>query len=186
MIYIGLGSNLRGAYADSVSLLRAALVSFSSSFGGEAEAADSVRVVRCSRFYSSAAVGPGSQPDYVNAVAQIETSLSPSALLAALQGLERQFGRDRAQEERWGARTLDLDILDYRGQIGTNPNIPHPRLPNRAFVLKPLQDIAPAWVHPITNEPLAALLSALLLTLADSGQDTDCRAIMLDSKAEIG
>lgn len=170
MIYIGLGSNLRGAYTDSLALVQAAI---------EAFASIDVEVLDCSRFYRSGAVGPGEQPDYVNAVVAIETGLSPLALLEALQGLERQFGRDRQHTQRWGARTLDLDILDYRGQVAAHPHLPHPRMQDRAFVLKPLQDIAPAWVHPVLGQSLADLLEGI-------APDNDCTPIPLDSPNKIG
>ena len=102
-----------------------------------------------SPFYGSAAIGPGQQPDYVNAVAQIDTTLSPQALLTALQLVEQQQGRERGPE-RWLPRTLDLDILLYGDQVVNQPHlhIPHPRMCERNFVLLPLQDLAPDLVLP--------------------------------------
>ena len=95
-----------------------------------------------SNVYSSTAVGPGNQPDYLNAVLRINTQLSPSALLEHLQTQESAQGRVRT--EHWGARTLDLDILLFDNlQISTeNLKIPHPAMKQRNFVLYPLADIA--------------------------------------------
>ncbi len=129
--YIGLGSNL----ADPQRQLQQALSSLSSTSG--------ISEVYCSRFYGSKAIGPGQQSDYVNAVARLETALSPLALLDALQTIENQQGRVR--RERWGARTLDLDLLLYGDQVIDHPRlvVPHPRLTERSFVLVPLQELTP-------------------------------------------
>lgn len=101
-------------------------------------------IVRVSSAYRSAAVGPGDQPDYLNAVLRLETSLSPLDLLTALQKIENTQGRER--NLRWGARTLDLDILLYDDQtIDTSRlSIPHPRMRERNFVVYPLQEIEPS------------------------------------------
>ncbi len=96
-----------------------------------------------SRWYQSAAIGPGNQPDYVNGVAELNTSLNPLDLLNQLQHIENQHQRKR--EQRWGARTLDLDLLYYGEQTINNERltVPHPRLLERNFVLIPLLDLAP-------------------------------------------
>ena len=127
--YIGLGSNLQ----EPLQQLRHALLAI-----GEIPAS---RLVRVSCAYRSAAVGPGEQPDYLNAAAQLETSLEPEALLTALQGIERAQGRVRTI--RWGPRTLDLDILLYGDLRLATPTltIPHPALALRNFVLHPLLEI---------------------------------------------
>jgi 2-amino-4-hydroxy-6-hydroxymethyldihydropteridine diphosphokinase len=98
----------------------------------------------CSSLYRSAPMGPANQPDYVNAVMAVETALAPLALLDALQALETAFGRVR-HGERWGPRTLDLDILLYGSEILATDRltVPHPGLAEREFVLYPLQEIAP-------------------------------------------
>lgn len=112
---------------------------------------DAVRAIRrlprsrlraVSSVYRSRAVGPGPQPDYLNAVARLETSLAPQALLEALQAIEQAQGRERRQ--RWGPRTLDLDLLLYDDQCiaSTTLTIPHPRMEQRNFVLYPLRDAA--------------------------------------------
>lgn len=111
--------------------------------------APAVRLVAVSPFYGSAAVGPGDQPDYVNAVAQIETTLPPLDLLATLQAIERGQGRERGPE-RWLPRTLDLDLLLYGNEVLNLPrlHVPHPRMQQRNFVLLPLFDLAPDLIMP--------------------------------------
>jgi len=128
---IALGANL----GDPASTLRAA-------FAALAELPDS-RLLARSALYLSAPVGLSGQPDFVNAAARIETSLSPEALLDALLAIEQQFGRMRG--ERNGPRTLDLDLLLYDDQVISTPRltVPHPRLHLRAFVLLPLADLDP-------------------------------------------
>ncbi|MDQ7017303.1 MAG: 2-amino-4-hydroxy-6-hydroxymethyldihydropteridine diphosphokinase [Gammaproteobacteria bacterium] len=99
------------------------------------------RFVVASSLYGSAPMGPQDQPDYVNAVAKIETSLAPLTLLDQLQALEMAFGR--VKSERWGARVLDLDLLLYGDQIIDHPRlkVPHVGIAQRAFVLLPLSEI---------------------------------------------
>jgi 2-amino-4-hydroxy-6-hydroxymethyldihydropteridine diphosphokinase len=101
------------------------------------------RVVARSSLYRSAPVGPPGQPHYINAVAELETALEPEALLDALQSIEAAHGRVRA--ERWGPRTLDLDLLLYGGREIRTPrlSVPHPEMARRNFVLAPLLEIAP-------------------------------------------
>lgn len=109
-----------------------------------------------SRLYLSAPVGPP-QPDYINAVARLDTELEPLALLDQLQALERAHQRERG--EHWGPRTLDLDLLLYGEQHIDHPRlqVPHPHMAERAFVLVPLAEIAPALRLP-SGTPLASLL----------------------------
>lgn len=106
------------------------------------------KLIAQSPLYRSAPVGPGEQPDYVNAAALLETSLSPLELLDALQSIEQAHQRVRI--ERWGPRTLDLDILLIGQQTITSERltVPHPYLTQRNFVLYPLADIAPDLVLP--------------------------------------
>lgn len=128
--YIGLGANLGEPLA---SLRRAA---------AELAAIPGVSRLKLSRFYGSAPVDAGG-PDYVNAVAEIDTDLAAAALLAAMQKIELDHGRQRSY--RNAPRTLDLDLLLYGDQIIDTPTltVPHPRMHERAFVLRPLQDLAP-------------------------------------------
>jgi len=137
--YVGLGGNV-GAAEDT---LRAAIRAF--------DVLPSTRVVRASQLYRTPAWGREDQPDFVNAAAAIETALAPRALLEALLGIERACGRERnADGERWGPRTLDLDLLLYGGERIDEPglHVPHPHLHERAFVLVPLCEIAPEAVIP--------------------------------------
>ena len=113
--------------------------------------------LECAHWYSSKAIGPGDQPDYINTVASLNTTLTPRELLGALQGIENQQGRQR--DIRWGARTLDLDLLLYNDiQLHSEElTLPHPALKQRNFVLVPLYDLAPALVLP-DGSPLADLV----------------------------
>ena len=106
--------------------------------------------------------GPAGQPDYLNAVAALQPVAAvaePGALLEALLEIERRHGRRRS--ERWGPRTLDLDLLAVGDQVVEEPglSLPHPRMMNRAFVLAPLCEVAPSWRHPLTGEAACAALA---------------------------
>lgn len=142
---------------------------------------DSVKFLQTSPFYATPAFPKGSGPDFVNAVAAIETTLSASELMAFLHEIEEMA--DRSRLNRWAARTLDLDIISFGGvilpdreihekwvnlpledQIKSAPKeliVPHPRVQDRSFVLIPLRDVAPDWVHPVTNLPIDTLIDAL-------------------------
>lgn len=133
---IGLGANL----GDAVGTLRGAV---------EALAVhDGVTLRAVSRFYRTPAWGRQDQPDFVNAVALVDTSLAPRALLDLLLAVEAEFGRHRITGERWGPRTLDLDLLLYGDARIESPTVtvPHPRMGERAFVLVPLNEVAPTLV----------------------------------------
>lgn len=134
--YIGLGSNLDRPLAQVTGAV--------AELAGLAETS----VLAQSPWYSSAAVGPGEQPDYINGVVCLQTELAPLALLDALQHIEQ--AHHRVRKERWGPRTLDLDILLYGNQVIDEPRlcVPHPWLTRRNFVLVPLADIAPELVLP--------------------------------------
>lgn len=117
---------------------------------------------RLSRLYQTKAVGPP-QPDYINAVIAVQSCRTPVSVLRILHGIEYAFGRQR--RELWGARTLDLDLVDWHGQIWSSPlQLPHPRAINRAFVLLPLQDIAPGWQCPVTGREIKDLIAGLSVT----------------------
>lgn len=136
-VFIGLGSNLDQPAAQ----VRRAL-----------EALDRLprtRLVAASPLYRSAPIGPLCQPDYINAVAELETGLAPHDLLASLHSIEAAQGRVRGPE-RWGPRTLDLDILLYGSLSLDDPRltVPHPEMLHRAFVLYPLADLAADLVLP--------------------------------------
>ncbi len=105
--------------------------------------------------------GEQAQEPFINACIEVETSLDPHALLFTLHKIEKRFGRDRAKEQRWGPRTLDLDLLAYDDAVINQPDLtlPHPRLFERAFVLVPLAEIAPDRV--IAGQSVAAALAQL-------------------------
>lgn len=145
--FVGLGANL----GDPEAQVRRALTAL--------EAIRATRFLAASSLYRSAPVGVGEQPDFINAVAEIETPLSARALLDELLAIEARFGRRR--DFPGAARTLDLDVLLYGDQIIDEPGliVPHPRMHERAFVLAPLAEIAPDTVVP-GKGPVAALLGA--------------------------
>jgi 2-amino-4-hydroxy-6-hydroxymethyldihydropteridine diphosphokinase len=136
LAYIGLGSNLENPRAQ----VEQALV--------ELAAIPESKLLATSPLYRSAPVGPGEQPDYINATALLETSLTPLALLDALQAIEQSH--ERVRIEHWGPRTLDLDILllDQQTIDSERLRVPHPYLTQRNFVLYPLADIAPELLLP--------------------------------------
>jgi 2-amino-4-hydroxy-6-hydroxymethyldihydropteridine diphosphokinase len=106
---------------------------------------DGIEIVAVSSFRETDPVGKVEQPRFVNAAAGLETSLAPRELLDRLLEVERGLGRDRTKEERWGPRTLDLDLLLYGAETIDEPalEVPHPRLAERAFVLEPLLELDP-------------------------------------------
>lgn len=137
--YLGLGGNV----GDAEHTLRAAIRAL--------DALPSTHLVRASRLYRTPAWGRVEQPDFVNAAAAVDTALAPRALLEALLGIERAHGRERNTDgERWGPRTLDLDLLLYGEAEIDEPglHVPHPHLHERAFVLVPLCEIAPEVAIP--------------------------------------
>ncbi|MGE5201061.1 MAG: 2-amino-4-hydroxy-6-hydroxymethyldihydropteridine diphosphokinase [Acidobacteriota bacterium] len=155
MILIGLGANLASPeFGAPPGSLEAALRALQKS---------GVRIVARSRWYRSAPVPASSRPWFVNGVAAVETTLDPAALLALLHEIEARFGRVR--RERNAARVLDLDLLDYEGRVSgpgdAPPILPHPRLGERAFVLRPLAEVSPHWRHPRSGIDVQALLAGL-------------------------
>ncbi len=120
-----------------------------------------VKILRRSAFYESAPVPISDQPWYVNGVAEVATALDPAGLLAVLHEIERDFGRER--RELNAARVMDLDIVSYGRLVREDPPpiLPHPRMADRAFVLLPLLEIAPGWVHPVLGLSVEELVSRL-------------------------
>lgn len=146
-VYLGLGSNL-GARISILSEALERLISLPES-----------QVIGLSEFYESQAWGKTDQPDFINVCCELETNLSAQDLLTYCQQIEQDLGRER--NERWGPRTIDIDILFYGDDIIETDNltIPHPYLAERAFVLQPLSDIAPNVIHPILKKSVSALLN---------------------------
>lgn len=147
-VAIALGSNL----GDSLDILENTLKTLNQTPG--------IVLKSQSSWYKTTAVGP-TQPDYLNGCALLEVQLTPEALLQSLLNIERQFGRVR--QERWTARTLDLDLLLYQDLVLDTPKlqVPHPRMQERAFVLVPLAEIAAAWLEPISQQSIAQLLEVV-------------------------
>ncbi len=140
VVFIGLGSNMQQPLAQ----LHNALTHISNLPNSE--------LLACSSFYASRPMGPQDQPDYVNAVAKLKTVLTPLELLSALQAIELTQGRER-KGERWGPRTLDLDILLFGEQQIQTPEltVPHYGMKSREFVLYPLFELAPELLLPCGN-----------------------------------
>ncbi|MEB3160262.1 MAG: 2-amino-4-hydroxy-6-hydroxymethyldihydropteridine diphosphokinase [Synechocystis sp.] len=149
-VVIGLGGNI-GPVLDTLNQAIAIL-----------DKTPGITVVQCSSWYQSHPVGPP-QPDFINGCALLDVTLSPQALLNMLLAIEQRFGRIR--QERWGPRTLDLDLIFYGHQQLTLPNlqIPHPQFHLRPFVLVPLAEIAPQW-----RDSRSGLTVGELLTQVDS------------------
>ena len=152
-LFIGLGANLTpDGFATPQAGCEAAVVML-----GDL----GVNVIRMSRWYESAPVPMSDQPWYLNAVAEAATSFTAAATLDVLHQVETHFGRVRSV--RNAARVLDLDLLDFGGQIynQTVLKVPHPRMHERAFVLFPLRDLFADWTHPQTGQSLDALIDRL-------------------------
>lgn len=147
--FVGLGSNL----GEREAMIRAAL----DALGQLPE----TTLVRASSLYDTEAVGDVDQPNFLNAVAQLDTELTARQLLWNLLLIEKRLGRVRTQ--RWGPRLIDLDLLLYGQQVieETDLRVPHPEITRRSFVLVPLVELDPMLVHPVTGETLLHLLSRL-------------------------
>jgi 2-amino-4-hydroxy-6-hydroxymethyldihydropteridine diphosphokinase len=159
MILIGIGSNLDGPWGSPRETVRRAIAALDQ---------PPLRLHKASRLIVTAPYGRTDQPDFVNAVAEIETDLAPAALLERLHAIE--FGAGRQRTLRWGPRTLDLDLLDYDGLVIAGEAaeeddqtlvLPHPGIPDRHFVLGPIAEIAPGWRHPVLGETADTLLGRL-------------------------
>jgi len=160
-VFIGLGSNQGSSLAicnDAIALL---------------QESPQIEVEKVSSFYRTKPVGLENQPWFVNGVIKCTVRIEPWELLRVLQEIENRFGRVR--RERWGPRTLDLDILSYGDRFVNLPDliIPHPRLHERRFVLVPLQELAPDWKHPLLLDAVGSLLQQL-------GEDTDHEVLRME------
>ncbi len=151
--FIALGANLPGRFASPAAAVESAIGVLDDR---------RIKVTSRSRLYRSTAWPDPADPEFVNAMAAVETDLPPVVLLARLHAIEADFGRVRRQPN--APRPLDLDIIDYEGlasPLGETPILPHPRMVERAFVLLPLAEIAPDWRHPVTGAAIADLVRAL-------------------------
>lgn len=157
---IALGSNL----GDSLDILHQAVTTLAKTPG--------IKLEKVSSWYRTKAIGPV-QPDYVNGCAILQVQMRPLMLLETLLKIENKFGRVRT--EKWGARTLDLDLLLYDNQIIHTPNlvVPHPRMGDRAFVLVPLAEIAPDWIEPVSG--LSILQLSQSVDQSDVHLLSDCK-----------
>jgi 2-amino-4-hydroxy-6-hydroxymethyldihydropteridine diphosphokinase len=157
VILVGLGSNLDGPWGTPEQAVRRALAHLD---------IGPIKLVTVSPLMITAPFGVINQPNFVNAVAELATHLSPDALLRRLHMIEHEAGRQRRR--RWGPRTLDLDLLDYHGIVRAKrtPSIkplvlPHPGIAERLFVLEPINAIAPHWKHPLTLQKAALTIRQL-------------------------
>lgn len=170
--YVSLGANAASRYGNAADTLNFAISRLSG---------DSVKAVQTSPFFSTPAFPIGSGPDFVNAVAEVETTLPAIEFMDFLHEIETKAGRKR--NIRWEQRTLDLDLISYGDAILPNIEaqtawvtlpidrqmkiapeeliVPHPRIQDRAFVLVPLHAVNPEWTHPVTKATITQLLAAL-------------------------
>jgi 2-amino-4-hydroxy-6-hydroxymethyldihydropteridine diphosphokinase len=150
-ILIGLGANLPSRFGAPGETIRRAI---------ERLEAAGLTITARSRLWETAPVPVSEQPWYVNAVCRVTSDLGPAALLALLHQVEEEFGRVRTVVN--APRLLDLDLLAHGREVVEGAAVvPHPRLAERAFVLLPLQDVAPHWTHPVSAETLAAMIARL-------------------------
>lgn len=173
MILIGIGGNLASeTYGPPRATCGAALALLESR---------GTRITARSRWYESAPVPISDQPWYVNAVVACETTLGPSELIQEFLDVEAELGRQRGILN--AARTVDLDLVAYddrvlAGETREMPQVPHPRMAERAFVILPMNDIVPDWKHPETGRSLADMIANL-------PEDQDCRP-MTDADGVFG
>ena len=157
MIYVGLGANLvhpiHGGPANTLKIVRKSL-------DGR-----HIKVLRMSDLYETSPVPVSDDPWFVNAVLSLETDLTPGDLLQLLHKTENVFGRERSTIN--APRVIDLDLLAYHDIVslpGQIPILPHPRLDQRIFVMKPLSELDPGWIHPRTGHVAREILSKIPLT----------------------
>ena len=169
---IALGSNISLGISEPLDIIKRAIVELNK---------NGINLVSLSRFYETPAYPQGSGPNFINSVVKVEANYSPQKMLQKLHEIEEKFDRQRVS--RWSARTLDLDLLALEAQVLPSKEIfqewynlplseqrekipselilPHPRIQEREFVLLPLLDIQPNWIHPILNKTVSQLCEEL-------------------------
>ncbi len=153
MIFIAIGSNLSSKnFGSPISACLAAL---------EKIGQNRIDILQISSWYETAPVPVSSQPNYVNGVIAVKTELDSLALLDVLLAIELEMGRRRSVSN--AARIIDLDLLSYNADIlaGGRLTLPHPRMTERAFVIKPMAEIAPDWQHPVSGAKITDILAEL-------------------------
>jgi 2-amino-4-hydroxy-6-hydroxymethyldihydropteridine diphosphokinase len=165
MILVALGANLPLDGALPIETCRAAAADIRQIPG--------LSFIAESSWYRSPALPRAEQPDYCNGVLRMQGDVEPAWLLAQLHAIENRYGRRRSVPN--AARTLDLDIIDMNGlvRLGPDPVLPHPRAHLRAFVLRPILDVAPAWRHPASQSRVATLLAALPMQEISLWEESD-------------
>jgi 2-amino-4-hydroxy-6-hydroxymethyldihydropteridine diphosphokinase len=159
MILVALGSNQHGPWGSPQETMHRAVQELN---------CYPTRVLQVSTFIVTVPFGRKNQPDFINAVAHLETRLPPETLLRLLQGIERRAGRSRSV--KWGPRTLDLDIIDYHGRVVSyrKLQLPHAGISERTFVLVPIAEIAHYWKHPVNHRTAQEMLAASVHASAPS------------------
>jgi 2-amino-4-hydroxy-6-hydroxymethyldihydropteridine diphosphokinase len=148
IVYVAVGANLGDREAAFASVIRSI------------EAESELLLLAASPVFETDPIGPAGQGAYLNAALRLRSWLSPTGLLATLQGIERALGRERgAGAERWGPRTIDLDILFYGERCIEMPQlvVPHPRAHERAFVMRPMAELDPHLIHPRLGVTIAEI-----------------------------
>lgn len=171
-VVVAIGSNVSEKLEESVVLIDRAIGALSHAFQQK---------IDISEYYQTPAFPVGAGPDFINCAVAVETALKPTEVLGILHGIEADMGRERVM--RWGQRNIDLDLIfqnesifpdtithnkwrfmpieRQKTQIPLELILPHPRIQDRAFVLVPMMDVAPDWVHPILGKTTAEMLAAL-------------------------
>jgi 2-amino-4-hydroxy-6-hydroxymethyldihydropteridine diphosphokinase len=153
VILVALGANLPGPGGAPIETCRAAAAQVCQIPG--------LTFVAASSWYRTQSIPRADQPDYCNGILRLQGEVDPAWLLTQLHEIEDRYGRQRSVPN--AARTLDLDIIDMNGIVRAEPDpvLPHPRAHLRAFVLRPILDVSPAWRHPVLGSCVAALLAEL-------------------------